>query len=84
VCPSPARCARRYPGAAPLLFVAQRQDPTTPVGNANRMAEYMRSPLPIQEGDGHTFVFGDVSKCIDDEVARYLEDPNSVQDKVCQ
>ncbi|MFI1916575.1 alpha/beta hydrolase [Nocardia sp. NPDC020380] len=74
----------RADGAAPLLFVAQRHDPTTPAANAERMAQYMRSPLLIRESDGHTFVFGGVSSCIDDEVVRYLRDPRSVQPKTCQ
>lgn len=74
----------RADGASPLLFVATRHDPTTPLANAERMAKYMNSPLLIREGDGHTFVFADMNRCVDDEVARYLEDPNAVQDKVCQ
>jgi hypothetical protein len=48
------------------------------------MAEYMSSPLLIHEGDGHTFVYGDISTWVDDEATRYLEDPNAVQDKVCR
>ncbi|MEV6771887.1 alpha/beta hydrolase [Nocardia sp. NPDC051030] len=74
----------RPDSAAPLLFVAQSHDPTTPLVNAQRMADYMRSPLLIREGDGHTFVFGDVDPCIDAEVVRYLRDPHSVQNKTCQ
>ncbi|NNH70490.1 alpha/beta fold hydrolase [Nocardia uniformis] len=74
----------RADDAAPLLFVATRHDPTTPIGNAERMAKYLDSPLVIREGDGHTFVFADQNRCIDTEVARYLEDPNAVRDKVCQ
>ncbi|MEV0299132.1 alpha/beta fold hydrolase [Nocardia sp. NPDC050710] len=73
----------RVDSAAPLLFVGTRHDPTTPVGNAERMAKYMTSPLLVREGDGHTFVFGNENNCIDVEVVRYLEDPNSVRDKVC-
>ncbi|MEV6276567.1 alpha/beta fold hydrolase [Nocardia sp. NPDC051832] len=69
--------------AAPLLFVGTRHDPTTPVGNAERMAKYMKSPLLIREGDGHCAVFNDENSCVDAEVVRYLEDPNSVGDKVC-
>ncbi|MFE3192393.1 alpha/beta hydrolase [Nocardia sp. NPDC059240] len=73
----------RPDSAPPLLFVAMRYDPTTPVGNAERMARYLRSPLVVREADGHTFVFADVSSCVDNEVVRYLEDPKSVRDKTC-
>lgn len=73
----------RVEHAAPLLFVGTRHDPTTPVGNAERMAKYLTSPLLVREGDGHTFVFGDENSCVDAEVVRYLENPNSVPGKVC-
>ncbi|WP_194813947.1 alpha/beta fold hydrolase [Nocardia sp. XZ_19_385] len=73
----------RIESAARLLFVGTRHDPTTPVGNAERMAKYMTSPLLIREGDGHCAVFNDENSCVDAEVVRYLKDPNSVGDKVC-
>ncbi|MFD3508378.1 alpha/beta fold hydrolase [Nocardia sp. NPDC058666] len=69
--------------AARLLFVGTRHDPTTPVGNAERMARYMTSPLLVREGDGHTVVFGDENACIDVEAVRYLNDPDSVRDTTC-
>ena len=40
----------------PLLFVAQKYDPTTPYINAQRMAGYYRSPLISKNADGHTLV----------------------------
>ncbi|ASF06864.1 putative carboxylesterase [Nocardia brasiliensis NBRC 14402] len=73
----------RAEGAAPVLFIGTRHDPTTPVGNAERMAGYLDSPLLIREGDGHTFVFGDVNRCIDDRVVAYFEDPASAHSAVC-
>ncbi|AFU03130.1 alpha/beta hydrolase [Nocardia brasiliensis] len=74
---------QRAEGAAPVLFIGTRHDPTTPVGNAERMAGYLDSPLLIREGDGHTFVFGDVNRCIDERVVSYFEDPASAHGGVC-
>ncbi|MFD4429470.1 alpha/beta fold hydrolase [Nocardia sp. NPDC058497] len=73
----------RADSAARLLFVGTRHDPTTPLGNSERMAKYMTSPLLIREGDGHAVVFGDENDCIDAEVIRYLNDPDSARDKTC-
>ncbi|MEU8899177.1 alpha/beta fold hydrolase [Nocardia sp. NPDC048505] len=73
----------RSPAAPRLLFVGTRHDPTTPIGNAERMARYLTSPLLIREADGHTFVFSDENDCGDDEVVRYLLDPASGRDWVC-
>ncbi|MEV6218586.1 alpha/beta hydrolase [Nocardia sp. NPDC051833] len=73
----------RAGSAARLLFVGTRHDPTTPLGNAERMAKHMTSPLLIREGDGHAVVFGDENDCIDTEVGRYLNDPDSARDKTC-
>ncbi|MGW4843206.1 alpha/beta hydrolase [Nocardia brasiliensis] len=74
---------RRAEGSAPVLFVGTRHDPTTPLGNAERMAEFLESPLLIREGDGHTFVFGEINGCIDDRVANYFDRPDSAQRIVC-
>ncbi|MFG1793551.1 alpha/beta hydrolase [Nocardia sp. NPDC049149] len=74
----------RGEGSAPVLFVGTRHDPTTPVRNAQRMANYLDSPLVIREGDGHTFVFAGVNACVDDLVVRYLDDPGSTSDAVCE
>ncbi|WP_405494251.1 alpha/beta hydrolase [Nocardia sp. NBC_00511] len=74
----------RPPGAAPLLFVAQRQDPTTPVSNAERMARYTNTALLVLEGDGHTLVFSDVNRCVDGAVTHYLRDPDAAQSATCQ
>ncbi|MEV4157841.1 alpha/beta hydrolase [Nocardia salmonicida] len=65
------------------MFVGTRHGPTTPLGNAERMAEYMTSPLLVRESDGHVVVFGDENNCIDAEVIRYLNNPDSVRDKTC-
>lgn len=74
----------RANGSAPVLFVGTRHDPTTPLRNAERMANYLDSPLLTREGDGHTFVFNDVNQCIDGLVVRYLGDPFSARNAVCQ
>ncbi|MFI6221024.1 alpha/beta hydrolase [Nocardia salmonicida] len=64
------------------MFVGTRHDPTIPAREPERMAEYMTSPLLVREGDGHV-VFGDENNCIDAEVIRYLNNPDSVRDKTC-
>ncbi|MGX1776763.1 alpha/beta hydrolase [Nocardia brasiliensis] len=74
---------RRAAGSAPVLFIGTRHDPTTPLGNAERMAKFLDSPLLIREGDGHTFVFGDVNSCIDDRVVNYFANPDAAQRIVC-
>lgn len=74
---------RRAAGSAPVLFIGTEHDPTTPLGNAERMAEYLDSPLLTREGDGHTFVFGEVNKCIDDLVVGYFDDPEAARRTVC-
>ncbi len=39
------------------------------------MAGYLHSPLLSREGDGYTFVCGDVNRCIDERVVVYFADP---------
>ncbi|MEU7144580.1 alpha/beta hydrolase [Nocardia sp. NPDC046473] len=74
----------RAEASAPVLFVGTRHDPTTPLRNAEHMADYFASPLLTREGDGHTFVFADVNPCIDGLVVRYLGDPFSARNAVCE
>ncbi|UGT43183.1 alpha/beta hydrolase [Nocardia yamanashiensis] len=73
----------RAQNSPPVLFIGTRHDPTTPLSNAERMARYLASPLLIREGDGHTFVFGEVNTCIDDRVVGYFENPDTAQAIVC-
>ncbi|MCM6778876.1 alpha/beta hydrolase [Nocardia sp. CDC159] len=73
----------RANGSPPVLFIGTRHDPTTPLRNAERMAQYLQSPLLIREGDGHTFVFNDVNSCIDDLVVRYFENPPAARSAIC-
>lgn len=60
----------------PLLFVAQRHDPTTPHHNAQIMANFFHAPLITREGDGHTLVFSGESSCVDDIALAYLIAPH--------
>ncbi|MFI7002216.1 alpha/beta hydrolase [Nocardia sp. NPDC050175] len=74
----------RADASAPVLLVGTRHDPTTPLRNAERMADYLASPLLTREGDGHAVVFDDVNQCIDGLVVRYLLDPSSARNAVCE
>ncbi|RDI63891.1 alpha/beta hydrolase [Nocardia pseudobrasiliensis] len=74
----------RAKDSAPVLFIGTRHDPATPVQNAERMAQYLESPLLIREGDGHTFVFNEINRCGDDFVVHYLEHPEVAGTKVCE
>lgn len=60
----------------PLLFVAQRYDPTTPLHNAQKMAKIYQAPLIIREGDGHTLALNAESECVDRLVRDYLFEPD--------
>lgn len=60
----------------PLLFIAQRHDPTTPWHNAKRMADYFRSPLITLEGHGHSLIFSEYNACMDTVATDYLLDPH--------
>lgn len=69
----------------PLLFVAQRYDPSTPYRNARQMAAAFKSPLITREGDGHTLVLTGANSCVDDAVVDYLLMPKKLRrDKSCQ
>ncbi|MEX0632198.1 alpha/beta hydrolase [Serratia ureilytica] len=52
----------------PLLFVAQRYDPTTPYRNAQVMAAAFKSPLITRERDGHTLALNGIDSCVDESV----------------
>lgn len=67
-----------------LLFVAHRYDPATPWQNAWKMAKFFASPLVTRQGDGHTLVLTDQSRCIDKLAVDYLYNPdNYIGDTVC-
>ena len=75
---------RVAPSLPPLLFVAQRFDPSTPYHNAQRMAQYFNSPLVTREGDGHTLALFGVDQCVDKEVVDYLLWPDKTRgNKTC-
>lgn len=68
----------------PLLFVAQKYDPTTPYRNAVMMAKHFDAPLITRDGDGHTLVFTGESQCVDNQAAAHLLAPNQAQkSRVC-
>ncbi|QRY79779.1 alpha/beta fold hydrolase [Pseudomonas sp. PDNC002] len=60
----------------PLLFVAQRRDPTTPYANAQRMAGYFNANLLTRDGDGHTVALAGLDACVDAAVSDYLLQPD--------
>ncbi|MBH3291824.1 alpha/beta fold hydrolase [Serratia marcescens] len=69
----------------PLLFVAQRYDPTTPYRNAQVMAAAFKSPLITRERDGHTLALNGIDSCVDESVVDYLLAPKKPRrDKICR
>ncbi|HGE6949571.1 TPA: alpha/beta hydrolase, partial [Serratia marcescens] len=69
----------------PLLFVAQRYDPTTPYRNAQAMAAAFKSPLITRERDGHTLALNGIDSCVDESVVDYLLAPKKPRrDKICR
>lgn len=72
------------PSKVPLLFVAQRYDPTTPHKNAVAMARRFHAPLLTRDGDGHTLALTGTSLCVDEQVASFLKTPTNAQkDHTC-
>ncbi|MDO5769870.1 MAG: alpha/beta hydrolase [Psychrobacter sp.] len=63
--------------APTLLLVAQTNDAATPYANALAMQHYLNAVLLTREGDGHTLVLADDSRCVDNKVVDYLIDPQS-------
>ncbi|WP_455845865.1 alpha/beta fold hydrolase [Pantoea agglomerans] len=73
------------PALPPLLFVAQRYDPTTPWQNARSMATSFNSPLLTLEGDGHTMALGGHNACVDINVVDYIMNPEKARnDIICR
>ncbi|WP_408952137.1 alpha/beta hydrolase [Lysobacter sp. Hz 25] len=75
----------RHKDLPPLLFVAQRHDPTTPHANARKMATFFRSALVTREFDGHTLALSGLDHCVDEAVVAYLLAPLQPRsDTVCK
>lgn len=76
---------KSLPNLPQLLFVAQRNDPATPLRNAENMAKIYQAPLIIREGDGHTLVLNGESHCVDDIVVDYIFDPaKKIESQSCK
>ena len=71
-------------GTPPLLFIAQKFDPTTPHSDAQSMAALFRAPLITRKGDGHTLALSGESACVDKQAADYLFNPEAkIEAKMC-